>query len=182
MTFVYNSWLERALPRVLEWNLFASMAAAASRTLCVLLTYLQLAICQYSGGRPVQPAGWETFTLPPPGDPNYRTYVYNNRRYGQALPARPFIPSYNDPSLPNPNSYDPNINRGLPPGEDPNRYMFNDVSIDKILITTINLFTHLYFIGIFVCGNFTWTIKPLNDIVNNLYLDDNGIGDIYSIQ
>lgn len=147
---------ERALPGVWEWakwNLFASMsmAAAASRTLSVLvlLAYFQLAICQYSGGRPVQPAGYETFTLPPPGDPNYRTYVFNSRRYGQVLPARPYIPSYNDPSLPNPNSYDPNINRGLPPGEDPNRYMFNDVSIIVTYIIvvyylSIILFIHYY--------------------------------------
>ncbi|KAG8258976.1 hypothetical protein J6590_021766 [Homalodisca vitripennis] len=99
-----------------------------SRTFHVVVCSLQClcVLSQYSGGRPIQPGGRETFTLPPPGDPNYKTFVYNSRRYGQALPPRPFIPSYNDPNLPNPNSYDPNINRGLPPGEDPNRYIFND--------------------------------------------------------
>lgn len=66
------------------------------------------------------------FTVPAPGDPNYKTYVYNNRRYGQALPPRQFVPSYN-PDLPNPNSYDPNINRGLPPGEDQYTHMYNEV-------------------------------------------------------
>ncbi|XP_054268687.1 neuroligin-2 [Macrosteles quadrilineatus] len=102
------------------------MASRASRTLLLLqCLHLQLISSQYSGGRPIQPEGREVFTLPPPGDPNYRTYIYNNRRYGQALPPREFIPSYNNPQLPNPNSYDPTINRGLPPGEDPNRYMFN---------------------------------------------------------
>lgn len=125
MTFVYNcTWEGRCLAPSLA-TCKTAMASSILQALSVL-TLVYHVVCQYSGGRPINP-GRETFTPPPPGDPNYRTYVYNSRRYGQALPARPFIPSYNDPNL-NPNSYDPNINRGLPPGEDPNRYMFNDVS------------------------------------------------------
>lgn len=71
------------------------------------------------------------YTVPSPGDPNYKTYVYNSRRYGQTVTQRPNLSPYNpyyNPAIPNPNNYNPDINRGLPPGEDPNRFRYQDVS------------------------------------------------------
>lgn len=117
---------------------FTSVARSSPRSPYLPVLFILLvspATCQYSGGRPLQPGSREVFTVPPPGDPNYKTYFYNNRRYGQGLPPRQFIPSYNDPNHPNPNSYDPNINRGLPPGEDRDIYMYNEViTVHLVLI------------------------------------------------
>lgn len=61
------------------------------------------------------------YTPPPPGDPNYKTFVYNNRRYGSTFSNDPFF--YNNPQLSgsqnpngayNPNIYDPNRPFGQP--------------------------------------------------------------------
>lgn len=65
---------------------------------------------------------------PSPGDINYKTFVYNSRRYGQSVP-QDYYPRQPQQNI-NPNNYNPEINRGLPPGvaEDPDRFRYQDVS------------------------------------------------------
>uniref|UniRef100_A0A1B6E0R6 DDE Tnp4 domain-containing protein n=1 Tax=Clastoptera arizonana TaxID=38151 RepID=A0A1B6E0R6_9HEMI len=74
---------------------------------------------------------------PSPGDVNYKTYVYNSRRYGESIPQN-FNPR--QPNI-NPNSYDPDINRGMPPGypnnpaDDQNyRYYNQDPNAPRVVL------------------------------------------------
>lgn len=82
------------------------MAAAPCVKLCVLL-----ASAAFSSAQVLPPPGPNrgggVYVPPNPGDANYRTFFYNDRRYGSAMPANynPYDPYARDP-FPNRNPFD----------------------------------------------------------------------------
>lgn len=70
--------------------------------LCLVpLLCLQIVSSQIAGGYYPQPnIPYNSYNIPSPGDRDYRTYTYNDRRYGQYLP-----PNYNGRTQPG----DPNV-------------------------------------------------------------------------
>lgn len=67
--------------------------------LCAI-TCLRFSAAQIDGYYTQQNIPYNTYNIPSPGDRDYRTYTYNNRRYGQYLPN-----SYNGRQQPG----DPNV-------------------------------------------------------------------------
>lgn len=102
---------------------------------CLVVVQLFVALCLKITAAQIDPyytqqnVPYDTYNIPSPGERDYRTYTYNNRRYGQHLPN-----GYNGRRQPG----DPNV-----AGQDV-RFTY-DAVIVVTLYCLLNCFYFLYY-------------------------------------